>query len=430
MKIIIFTASTGGGHKRAAAAIEAKIKAVSPDTKVKVIDAMKTIGRVYDKTVCDGYHFMATKIPKVYGKFYKITDRRTLMYKAVMQSNTMMSAKLLDTINEYKPDAIIMCHPFVTTMVSKLRRQHKIDVKAISLITDYDAHRTYIVPYVDAYVLAEPDMATKLIDEYGVDKSIIYPLGIPIFDRFTEPFDKKAICEREGLDPNKPTILLMAGSFGVTSNEAQADLALQNVYDKLNTEYGAILMDPPYHAHAFEGALAVIYNAGTKENAGIFSQSQGWIILAEALRGHGERAFNYFIENAPAAQNNRAEIRRLEPYCYGQFTEGKHSPNFGRSHVHWLTGTASTVMVGCVEGILGMRPDFYGLKIAPSVPKEWEEFEIEKDFRGSHLHIVVKNPGHAESGCEKLFVNGEQMKDNYIPQEKLTKTTEVELFLS
>ena len=45
-------------------------------------------------------------------------------------------------------------------------------------------------------------------------------------------------------------------------------------------------MDPPYHAHAFEGALAVIYNAGTKENAGIFSQSQGWIILAEALRGH------------------------------------------------------------------------------------------------------------------------------------------------
>lgn len=178
---------------------------------------MKTIGRVYDKTVCDGYHFMATKIPKVYGKFYKITDRRTLMYKAVMQSNTMMSAKLLDTINEYKPDAIIMCHPFVTTMVSKLRRQHKIDVKAISLITDYDAHRTYIVPYVDAYVLAEPDMATKLIDEYGVDKSIIYPLGIPIFDRFTEPFDKKAICEREGLDPNKPTILLMAGSFGVTS---------------------------------------------------------------------------------------------------------------------------------------------------------------------------------------------------------------------
>ena len=187
------------------------------------------------------------------------------------------------------------------------------------------------------------------------------------------------------------------------------------------------------HLHDMEdpyGALAVIYNAGTKENAGIFSQSQGWLILAEALCGHGERAFNYFLENAPAAQNDRAEIRQLEPYCYGQFTEGKASPNFGRSHVHWLTGTASTVMVGCVEGILGMRPDFYGLRIAPSIPKEWEKFEISKDFRGCHLHITVKNPGHVEAGCKKLYVNGEELPGNYIPQEKLTGETEIEFYMS
>ena len=189
-------------------------------------------------------------------------------------------------------------------------------------------------------------------------------------------------------------------------------------------------MTPPYHKHAFEGAFSVIYNAGTKENAGIFSQSQGWIILAEALRGHGDRAFTYFMENAPAAQNEQAEVRKLEPYCYGQFTEGKDSPHFGRSHVHWLTGTASTVMVGCVEGILGMRPDFYGLKIDPAIPKEWEEFEIEKDFRGNHLHIVVKNSGHGESGCKKLTVNGKEMEGNYIPVQLLKEQTEILLELS
>ena len=141
------------------------------------------------------------------------------------------------------------------------------------------------------------------------------------------------------------------------ATEDQGDLIMENVHKRLNTQYGAILMDPPYHAHAFDGALAVIYNQGVKENAGIFSQSQGWLILAEALKGHGEQAFEYFLENAPAAQNDQAEIRRLEPYCYGQFTEGRASSHFGRSHVHWLTGTASTVMVGCVEGILGLRPD-------------------------------------------------------------------------
>ena len=251
-------------------------------------------------------------------------------------------------------------------------------------------------------------------------------------DRFIRGFteDGKTIGKRTDPEAN---MWLNPQSWAVISglaDEKQADCALQQVYDRLNTEYGAILMDPPYHAHAFDGALAVIYNAGTKENAGIFSQSQGWIILAEALRGHGERAFSYFMENAPAAQNDRAEIRKLEPYCYGQFTEGKDSPNFGRSHVHWLTGTASTVMVGCVEGILGMRLDLYGLRIAPAVSKEWEMFEIDKDFRGFHLHITVKNPGHAESGYKKLFVNGQEMEDNYIPQSVLTETTEVELIMS
>ena len=135
------------------------------------------------------------------------------------------------------------------------------------------------------------------------------------------------------------------------------------------------------------------------------------------------------MENAPAAQNDKAEVRVLEPYCYGQFTEGKASPNFGHSHVHWLTGTASTVMVGCVEGILGMRPDFNGLKIAPSIPKEWDGFEIEKEFRGCHLHIVVKNPNHSESGCAKMIVNGKETDGNYISMDLLEKNTEIELIM-
>ena len=251
-------------------------------------------------------------------------------------------------------------------------------------------------------------------------------------DRFIRGFTEKGEVIGKRTD-EEANMWLNPQSWSVISGlatEEQADLALDMVYRQLNTEFGAVLMDPPYHAHAFDGALAVIYNQGVKENAGIFSQSQGWIILAEALRGHGERAFMYFKENAPAAQNDKAEIRKLEPYCYGQFTEGKASPHFGRSHVHWLTGTASTVMVGCVEGILGMRPDFYGLKVSPAVPKEWESFEIEKDFRGNHLHITVKNPGHVESGCKKLMVNGKEMEGNYIPAEVMTKETEIELIMS
>lgn len=248
-------------------------------------------------------------------------------------------------------------------------------------------------------------------------------------DRFIRGYTEDGGTIGKGTDP-EANMWLNPQSWGVISGLAdpeKARLSMDNVYERLNTEYGAVLMDPPYHLHAFDGALAVIFNAGVKENGGVFSQSQGWLILAEALMGRGNRAFTYFCETAPSMQNDRAEIRVIEPYCYGQFTEGKASPHAGRSHVHWLTGTASTVMVGCVEGILGMRPDLHGIKIAPSIPADWKGLEIEKDFRGRKLHITIENPDGKESGFTSMTVNGKPCEDNYVPESLLTENTEIVL---
>lgn len=248
-------------------------------------------------------------------------------------------------------------------------------------------------------------------------------------DRYIRGFTEKGEVIGRRTDP-EANLWLNPQSWAVISGLADSEKAetiLHTVHEGLNTEYGVMLMQPPYHAHAFDGALAVIYNAGMKENAGIFSQSQGWIILAEALCGHGNRAFSYYKANSPAEQNGCAEIRKLEPYCYGQFTEGKDSPHFGRSHVHWLTGTASTMMVGAVEGILGVRPDLHGLRLSPSIPAAWDGFTMEKIFRGKKLHITVQNPAHKESGFTSLMLNGAAMPDNYIPADKLAAENEIVL---
>lgn len=248
-------------------------------------------------------------------------------------------------------------------------------------------------------------------------------------DRYIRGFTEKGEVIGRRTDP-EANLWLNPQSWAVISGLAdskKAETILHTVHEGLNTEYGVMLMQPPYHAHAFDGALAVIYNAGVKENAGIFSQSQGWIILAEALCGHGNRAFSYYKANSPAEQNGCAEIRKLEPYCYGQFTEGKDSPHFGRSHVHWLTGTASTMMVGAVEGILGVRPDLHGLRLSPSIPAAWDGFTMEKSFRGKKLHITVQNPAHKESGFTSLMLNGAAMPDNYIPADKLAAENEIVL---
>jgi cellobiose phosphorylase len=86
-------------------------------------------------------------------------------------------------------------------------------------------------------------------------------------------------------------------------------------------------------------------------------------------------------------------------------------------------------MVGSVEGILGMRPDLEGIRIAPSIPSDWDGLKIEKIFRGSRLHITVKNPDHAQSGCKSLTLNGKLMEGNYIPASEMKEENEIELVM-
>ncbi len=211
-------------------------------------------------------------------------------------------------------------------------------------------------------------------------------------------------------------------SWAVISRAAtkeQTEVILNTANEKLNTPYGLELMQPSYRYEYFEGARMRLFNPGTKENGGIFCQPQGWAILAEALAGHGNRAFQYFTESSPASFNDDADRRVIEPYVHGQFIEGHESPFAGRSHVHWLTGTASTVMVGCVEGILGLRPTPEGIEISPAIPEEWDGFTMEKVFRGKKLHITVDNLAHKQGNPEKIVLNGTERTAGLIPESEL-----------
>jgi len=231
---------------------------------------------------------------------------------------------------------------------------------------------------------------------------------------------------------NEAAMWLNPQSWSVISGCARDERGakcMQTAYDKLNTKYGIRLMAPPYRYEAFDGAAMILFNPGTKENAGIFCQIQGWAIFAEALLGHGNRAFQYFAESSPASFNTNADVRVIEPYAHGQFIESIESPYFGRCHVHWLTGTASTVMVGCVEGILGLRPTPVGITISPSIPAAWDGITMEKLYRGKMLHITVQNPDHHESGVTSILLNGKPHAAELICFEELQADNEIILTL-
>ncbi|MCQ2505698.1 MAG: N,N'-diacetylchitobiose phosphorylase [Lachnospiraceae bacterium] len=285
---------------------------------------------------------------------------------------------------------------------------------AMTVLKDFakDKNDTEYIAYLDK----EQDKLGKILNELCWEE-----------DRFIRGFKEDGTVIGSRKDP-EANMWLNPQSWAVISGLAskdQAEKALESVHRELNTKYGVRVMAPSYREHAFDGALALLFNPSTKENGGIFSQPQGWIILAESLMGHGNRAYEYFKESSPASQNEDADVRRLEPYVHGQFTESVDSPFEGRSHVHWLTGTASTCMVGCVEGILGLRPDLYGIKIAPSISSEWKEIKIKKVFRGKKLNITVKNPNAVECGFTKVTLNGKEVADNYFKETDLQAENDI-----
>ncbi|MDR2571292.1 MAG: N,N'-diacetylchitobiose phosphorylase [Oscillospiraceae bacterium] len=234
-------------------------------------------------------------------------------------------------------------------------------------------------------------------------------------DRWIRGFTEDGIVIGKQGDP-EASMWLNPQSWGVISGvsldaegENRGIVSMDSVYRELNTPYGTMLMYPPYKNHAFNGALAVCFNKGVKENAGIFCHSQGWAILAEALLGRGDRAYEYLKEMCPAYMNEDADRRVLEPYAHAQTIEAADSPFAGRAHVHWLTGTATTVMVAMVEGILGIKPSPDGIKIDPSIPGAWTSFSMVKKLRGKILNITVNNPDGSQSGVKSVTVNGKKL---------------------
>ena len=216
VKILILTAATGGGHLRASRAIKAYIEKASPESEVSVVDALKSISSVLDKTVCDGYHFLATKTPKVFGQLYRKTNEESFLSDLVTRFSNVFSQKLIPLMAEEKPDVIISTHPFATEMVSHLKSAGIVSAPLICLMTDYGPHRAWIADKVDAYVVSNAGMVPEM-ELMGVPKKKIYPFGIPVDHVFFTKGDKPSLLTRFGMEPNTPTVLIMAGSFGVAN---------------------------------------------------------------------------------------------------------------------------------------------------------------------------------------------------------------------
>lgn len=213
------------------------------------------------------------------------------------------------------------------------------------------------------------------------------------------------------------------------ADNLNATLALESVNKYLNTIYGIKLNYPSFNNYDPNIGGITTYPPGAKENGGIFLHANPWVIIAETIVGNGDRAFQYYNQINPANRNDQIELFEVEPYVYPQNILGNEHPQFGLGRNSWLSGTASWCYQAGIKFILGVKPHHKGLQINPCIPKEWDKFEIMRQFRGSNYIITVSNPNHVNKGVRSISIDGNEIQSPFLPIFEEGETHHIEVVL-
>jgi cellobiose phosphorylase len=215
---------------------------------------------------------------------------------------------------------------------------------------------------------------------------------------------------------------------GLGAEDGRAEQALAAVNEHLATPHGIVLQQPAYSRYYIHMGEISSYPPGYKENAGIFCHTNPWIMIGEAMVGHGDQAHDYYTRISPSQREAISEVHRCEPYVYAQMIAGKDAATHGEAKNSWLSGTAAWNYVAITQWILGVRPTLNGLQIAPVIPASWDGFSAQRTYRGVTYHINVTRSGSGNAVA--LKVDGQAVGGSLVPLPATgTKDVKVEVTL-
>ena len=215
----------------------------------------------------------------------------------------------------------------------------------------------------------------------------------------------------------------------IGKEEGLVEKVLDSVKEHLDSEYGVVLNYPAFTKYHIEYGEISTYPAGYKENGGIFCHNNPWIMIGETMIGRGDNAYDYYTKIAPSFLEDISELHKVEPYVYCQMIAGKEAFKPGEAKNSWLSGTASWNFYAITQYILGVRPEYDGLRVDPCIPKKWDGFKMQRKFRGATYQLIIKNPDHVSKGVKELIINGKSTDSNVIPLLEKGKIHTVEIIM-
>ena len=194
------------------------------------------------------------------------------------------------------------------------------------------------------------------------------------------------------------------------------EMALDSVKERMECEHGIVLNNPAFTTYHVEMGEISSYPEGYKENAGIFCHNNPWVIIGETVAGRGNDAWRHYTKILPSYVEEKYQtLHKVEPYVNCQMVAGKDAARPGEGKNSWLTGTAAWMWYTVSEFILGIQPDYEGLRIDPCLPSTAKEYTVKRRFRGALYHIHVVNPDGHQKGVRTITVDGKSIDGNLVP---------------
>ena len=194
------------------------------------------------------------------------------------------------------------------------------------------------------------------------------------------------------------------------------EMALDSVKERMECEHGIVLNNPAFTTYHVEMGEISSYPEGYKENAGIFCHNNPWVIIGETVAGRGNDAWRHYTKILPSYVEEKYQtLHKVEPYVNCQMVAGKDAARPGEGKNSWLTGTAAWMWYTVSEFILGIQPDYEGLRIDPCLPSTAKEYTVKRRFRGTLYHIHVVNSDGHQKGVKHISLDGKTVTGNLVP---------------
>lgn len=210
-KVLIMSASIGTGHTQAARAIEEYVKTIPAEWEVEHVDFLSNDVLSIDNIVKETYIKILDLFPLLYDLMYYSSQG----YKKGMAVKTLISwglkRRMLRMIADKKPDILVFTHPFPAGAAALLKRQHRLNIPLVGVITDFAIHQLWVYPQIDAYFVAASPLKKMLIEQ-GIDEEKITVSGIPVRHAF-----KQAVWHWDEEHEAHKNILIMGGGLGMGS---------------------------------------------------------------------------------------------------------------------------------------------------------------------------------------------------------------------